>query len=125
METSGSLPGFGMQLRRLRLYRLLVNSFVTLLALALVLLLIRWLLPWTFAALLFIWTADAIVLGVLAIPWLVVASALALGRMLCPACHAPFTSGFHLWVPRVCEKCGYDVTASLKDAASHKRGSGP
>jgi len=107
--------------RRLRLYRLLANTFVILLAFALVLLLLRWLLPWIFALLVFLWTADAILLVALSVPWLLLASALALGRIVCPACHAPFTSRFRLWVPRACEKCGYDITAPPKSASSGNR----
>jgi len=125
MEQSGSLPGSSARVRRLRLYRLLANSFVTLLAFALLLLLLRWLFPWIFALLVLLWSADAILLVALAAPWLLVSSALALGRIECPSCAAPFTSRFHLWVPKTCQKCGYDITALPKGATSNNRWSGP
>jgi hypothetical protein len=119
MEHPSSLPGLSTRVRRLRLYRLLTNSFVTLLAFALLLLLLRWLFPWIFAFLVLLWTADTILLVVLAVPWLLVSSGLALGRIVCPSCAAPFTSRFHLWVPKTCQKCGYDITALPKGATSN------
>jgi hypothetical protein len=124
MEKSGSLPGSSTSVRRLRLYRLVANAFVILAAFALVLLLLRWFFPWIFALLVFLWTADAILLAALSVPWLLIASALALGRVVCPACHAPFTSRFHLWVPKTCEKCGYDISAATKGVTSGNRPGG-
>lgn len=125
MDKSDSLSGSSALVRRLRLYRLLANTFVVLLAFALVLLLLRWFLPWVFALLLFLWTADAILLAVLSVPWLLVAAALALGRIVCPSCHGPFTSRFRLWVPKACDKCGYDITAPPRGATSGHSSGGP
>lgn len=125
MEKSGPLPASSALVSRLRLYRLLANAFVILAAFAVLLLLLRWLFPWTFALLVFLWTADAILLVALSIPWLVIVSALALGRVACPACHAPFTARFHLWVPKACAKCGYDLSARTRSVTSGNRPGGP
>jgi len=104
--------------RRLRSYRLLVNSFTPLLAIALLVVVLRWTVPPLLSLLVYVWTADAFLLAVLAVPWLLVSWALALGKIKCPACEAPFTSRFHLWVPKTCQHCGYDITAPEKRRAS-------
>ena len=121
MEQSGSLPSLPVRVRRLRVYRLLANSFPPLLAVAFAVLVFRWMFPWLFSALAFIWTADALLLVVLAVPWLVVSWTLALGKIKCPSCDAPFASKFHLWVPKTCQTCGYDITASHNGATSNNR----
>jgi len=121
MEQSGSLPSLTTRVRRLRAYRLLANSFPALLAIALAVLVFRWMFSWLFSALVYIWIADAFLLIVLAAPWLVVSGALALGKIKCPACAAPFAAKFHLWVPKTCQACGYDITAPHSGATSSKR----
>lgn len=118
---SDSLPQFTARVQRLRIYRLLANSFVPLLVVALVLLLFRWLFPWTFSVLVLVWTADALLLAVLAVPWLLALWAFAHGRIKCPSCEAPFASKFHLWVPKTCQSCGYDVTTTRTGATSDSR----
>jgi len=111
MEQSGASQPLAARVRRLRTYRLIANSFVPLLALALAVLVFRWMFPWLFRLLVLVWTADAFLLVVLAIPWLLVSCAFALGRIKCPSCDAPFTAKFHLWAPSACQSCGYDITA--------------
>jgi hypothetical protein len=121
MEQSGSLPSLTARVRRLRAYRLLANSFPALLAVAFAVLVFRWMFPWLFSALIFIWIADAFLLIVLAVPWFIVSWALALGKIKCPSCAAPFAAKFHLWVPKTCHTCGYDITAPHSDATSNSR----
>jgi hypothetical protein len=125
MEHSGSLPSLTVRVRRLRVYRLLANSFPALLVVALAVLVFRWLFPWLFSALVFVWTADAFLLVVLAVPWLILSWALALGKIKCPSCNAPFATGFHLWVPKTCQACKYDITSAQGGATSNNRQRGP
>jgi len=125
VEQSGSLPSLTARVRRLRIYRLLANSFPALLAIALAVLVFRWMFPWLFSVLVWIWTADAFLLVVLAVPWLLVSWGLTLGKIKCPSCDAPFVNRFHLWVPRTCQTCGYDVTAPHTGATSNNRWRGP
>ena len=121
MEQSASLPPLTARVRRLRIYRLLVNAFAPLLAVALAVLIFRWMFPWLFSLLVYVWTADALLLVVLAIPWLLVSLSFARGKIKCPSCEAPFVSKLHLWVPKTCQSCGYDITAPTKVATSNKR----
>jgi len=125
MEQSGSLPGLKARVRRLRVYRLLANSFPALLAVAFAVLVFRWTFPLLFSALVFIWTADAFLLVVLAVPWLIVSWALALGKIKCPSCDGPFATKFHLWIPKACQTCGYDITAPHNGAPSNNGRRGP
>ena len=124
MQQPASLPPLTARVRRLRIYRLLANAFVPLLVIALAVLVFRWLFPWLFSLLVYVWSADAVLLVVLAIPWLLVSCVFALGRIKCPSCDAPFASKFHLWVPKTCQGCGYDITAA-NGATSDNRRSGP
>jgi hypothetical protein len=125
MGQSGSLPALTARMRRLRVYRLLANSFPALLAVAFAVLVFRWMFPLLFSALVFIWTVDAFLLVALAVPWLIVTWALALGKITCPSCGGPFATKFHLWVPKACQTCGYDITAPHNGATSNKRWRGP
>ena len=125
MEPPDSLPRFPARVQRLRIYRLLANSFVPLLVIALAVLLFRWMFPLLFSGLVVIWTADAILLVVLAVPWLLVSWTFASGKIKCPACDAPFASKFHLWVPRACQSCRYDISAPRQGATSNNRWRGP
>ena len=124
MEQPASLPPLTARVRRLRIYRLLANAFMPLLAVALAILVFRWLFPWLFSLLVYIWAADAALLVVLAIPWLLVSCAFALGRIKCPSCAGPFASKFHLWAPKTCQGCGYDITAP-NGSTSNNRWRGP
>ena len=119
MSQPDSLHRLTAGVRRLRAYRVLANSYVPLLAIALALLVFRWLFPWTFSVLSYVWAADALLLALLALPWLLVSSALAFGKIKCPACDAPFASRPHLWIPRACQRCGYDITTAAPE--SHRR----
>ena len=121
MQRPDSLLHLTASVRRLRAYRVLANSYVPLLAIALALLVFRWMFPWTFSVLAYVWTADAFLLAVLAVPWLLVSSALAFGKIRCPACEARFASKFHLWVPKACHSCGYDITIPTNTAAADNR----
>jgi hypothetical protein len=112
MEQSRSLPPITARVRQLRFYRQLVNAFVPLLAAALAVLVFRFMFPWTFTRLVILWTADALLLVVLAIPWLLLSWGFASGRIKCPSCEARFACRFHLWVPKACETCGYDITTA-------------
>jgi hypothetical protein len=125
MEQSGSTLSVTTRVRRLRIYRLLANSFPALLAIALAVLVFRWMFPRLFSALVLIWTADAFLLVVLAVPWLLVSWGLALGKIKCPSCNAPFATKFHLWVPKTCQTCGCDITAPQNGATSNIRWRGP
>jgi hypothetical protein len=110
MPQFASLPSLAARTRRLRDYRLLVNTFAPLLTI--------------FSVLIYVWAAAALLLVVFAVPWLLVWCAFALGRIKCPACEAPFASRFRLWIPKTCQSCGYDVTASKKRATSNGSGRG-
>ena len=121
MQQPDSLLRLSANVRRLRAYRVLANSYVPLLAIALSLLVFRWMFPWTFSVLAYVWAADAFLLVVLAVPWLLVSSALAFGKIKCPACDARFASKFHLWTPRACQSCGYDITIPANTAAAANR----
>lgn len=111
MEQSASVPRLTARVRRLRIYRLLANSYVPLLAVAVVVLVFRLIFPRLFWVLAFIWTADAFLLGVVLVPWLLVSWTLSSGKIKCPSCNGPFAPKFHLWVPKDCQCCGYDITA--------------
>jgi hypothetical protein len=124
MEQSSSLPPLTARSRRVRIYRLVVNASAPLLAIALAVLVFHWMFPWLFSLLVLVWTADALVLAVVAIPWLLVSYAFAKGRIKCPLCAAPFASKFHLWVPKACQNCGYDITAPKNAVTSNNRSSG-
>ena len=125
MEPSASLPRFAARVRRLRNYRLLANSFVPLLLVALAVILSRWMFPRLFSVLVLVWTADAVLLVVLAVPWLLVSWALALGKITCPSCDSAFASKFHLWVPKACQNCGYDISAPTGATSDNRSGVPP
>lgn len=125
MEQFRSLPSITVRLRRLRTYRLLANALVPLLVVALAVLVFRWMFPWTFSLVVDVWSADAVLLLILAIPWLLVSGAFALGKVKCPSCEGPFTARFHLWIPKACQCCGYDVTAPASAAPTGHRHNGP
>jgi hypothetical protein len=96
---------------RLRIYRLLANSYIPLLVVALSVLVLRWTIPHLLSLLVIVWTADAILIVVLAIPWLLVSWAFSSGAIKCPSCGAAFATKFRLWVPRDCQNCGHDTAA--------------
>jgi len=125
MEQSASISRLTARARRLRIYRLLANSFPALLVIALAVFVFRWMFPWLFSILVFVWTADAFLLVVLAVPWLLVSWGLAFGKIKCPSCAAPFVSKFHLWVPKACQSCGYDITGPKNGATSNSSWKNP
>jgi hypothetical protein len=99
---------------RVRAYRQLCNALVPLLVAVIAILVFRWMFPFTFSLLLYWWAADVALLVIVAVPWLSLSWAFATGRIKCPACHGPFASGFHLWVPKTCHQCAFDVTAAAR-----------
>ena len=105
----------------MRSYRTLRNALTPLLVIAVALLAFRWVFPWLFSRLVFVWSADAVILLLIAIPWVVLSCAFAFGRIKCPACHGAFTSRFHLLVPKACQGCGYDVTQHVRTEAPVRR----
>ena len=121
----GSAAGLIARTRRLRVYRLLANSFVPLIVIALAVLVVRWTVPHLLSLLIIVWTADASLIVVLAIPWLLVSWAFSSGAIKCPSCRAPFAPRFHLWVPKACQNWGHDAAASKIGAASNNRSGGP
>jgi hypothetical protein len=114
MERSDRLPQLLIRTRQLHSYRLLLNSLLLLLVIVLAALVFRWVFPYFFTVLLWLWTAEALLLVALAVVWCLGAWAFASGRIRCPACHAPFVAKFHLWVPKACQACGYDITVPAK-----------
>ena len=125
MEQSGSVSRLTVRVRHLRICRLVANSFPPLLAVALVVLVFRWMFPWLFSVLVVVWTADALLLVVLAVPWLLVSWAVASGKVKCPSCEAPFASKFHLWFPKACQGCGFDLTSPEKGTTADNRWRAP
>ena len=111
MEQFSSAPWSTARARRLRIYRLLANSFGPLLAVALLTLVLRWTFPPLLPALVVVWMAVAALLVVLAVPWLLVSCGFALGAIKCPSCGVAFAPRFTLWVPKNCRSCGYDINA--------------
>lgn len=120
MPQLNSLPPLATSVRRLRAYRLLANASAPLLVIALAVIVFRWVFPYLFSVLVYVWAAAGLLLLVLVIPWTVVLCAFALGKIRCPACGGPFASGFQLWVPRHCHTCGYDVTSAAAGGGSPK-----
>lgn len=121
MGPAGSLQRTSARFRRLRLYRGLVNVYPALLAVAMAVLVFRWVFPWLFSVLVYFWAVDAFLLLVLTVPWLLVSWAFAFGKIKCPACDGPFASKLHLLVPKTCANCGCDVTAPQSTATSNHR----
>src|SRR3984957_12413222 len=119
MPPLASSPPLAASTRRLRDYRLLVNTFAPLLTIVLAVLVFRWVFPWLFSVLIYIWAAAALLLVVFAVPWLLVWCAFALGRIKCPACDAPFAPRFCLCIPKTFRSCGFAGTASKHRAASN------
>lgn len=123
MEPSSHLPEVNAPATQLRRYRLLVNSLVPLLVVALAVLVFRWVFPYFFSVLAWLWKTEALVLLVLALAWAFGSWAFASGKIKCPACHAPFATKFHLWVPKACQACGFDIMSCRTAATFEHRGS--
>lgn len=115
-------PWVAARARRLRLYRLLVNSFWFLIPVILVLNLLRLLFP---AASPVLWAALWIPFGtaiyILAIPWLVTGVGFSWGMIKCPACDRRFTRGFSPWIPKTCQNCGFNIYTLDRGATSNQR----
>ena len=111
MAQFGSAPWSTARARRLRIYRLLANSFGPLLAVALLTIVLRWTFPPLLLAMVVVWMPVAALLVVLAVPWLLVSWGFALGAIKCPSCGVAFAPRFTLWVPKNCRSCGYDINA--------------
>lgn len=124
MQQPDSLPDPTVHALHVRIKRQLVNSFAPLLVIALAVLVLHWMFPYIFSVLVWVWTADAFFLLVLAILWVLGSWAFASGKIKCPACAAAFAAEFHLWIPKNCQACGYDITAPRSKASSDHRWSG-
>jgi hypothetical protein len=85
------------------------------LVLALALLAFRWVFPYLFSVLIWVWTADAFLILMIGMTWVLGCWAFAAGKIKCPGCAAAFADRFHLWVPKACHACGYDVTLRASD----------
>jgi len=109
------------RVRQLRLYRALANVYPALLAMALLVVVFRWMFPWLFSVLIYVWAADIVALILLAVPWLLVSWGFTSGKIRCPACQAPFTTRFHLWVPQACDNCGCRIGAAGTATPSDRR----
>jgi hypothetical protein len=125
MQRSAQLPQPTLRTRHVRIKRQLVNSLVLLLVIVSALLLLHWEFPYLFSVLAWVWAADAFLLVVLAGLWALGSWAFASGKIVCPACSAPFATGFHLWIPKTCHACGFDVTAPRVDPTSNQRSERP
>ena len=121
MVSADIVAQFEFRLRRLRSYRLLCNAAIPLLVAAVAVLVFRWMFPTLFGVLIWVWEADLVVLVLAAVVWLVVSWTFASGRVECPACAGPFTGHFHLWIPKTCQACGYDVTSAHNPAGPGPR----
>jgi hypothetical protein len=80
----------------------------------------HWIFPYFFSVVVGLWTAEALLLLVSATLWALGSWAFASGKIRCPACAAPFAAKFHLWIPKTCQACGYDVTTSRSDTSNHR-----
>jgi hypothetical protein len=112
------------RVRRLRAYRGLANALVPFLVMALAVLVFRWMFPGFFSVLVWVWTADVFLLALVAVPWLLIAWSFASGRIKCPVCEAPFAARVHLWIPKACQACGYDINLPPQVALARQRGAG-
>jgi hypothetical protein len=124
MQRSDSLAHLTAHARHVRTKRHLVNLFAPLLVIALALLVFHWVFPSLFSVLAWVWRADVFLLLALALLWGLGSWAFAAGKIKCPACVAPFAAKFHLWIPKTCQACGYDITAPRGEAISNDRRSG-
>jgi hypothetical protein len=111
VETFSYLPWMAARARRLRLYRLLANSFWYWLVLLLFSRLLIWAVPQVRVTLGFILRPFALLLGLLVIPWLLISSGFQCGAIKCPSCDARFTPKFWPWIPKCCQNCRYDIYA--------------
>jgi hypothetical protein len=125
MEQSGSSPSPTARTWRLRIYRLLANSFAPLFAVLLLTAVVRWTLPQLIHVVVVVWAAAALLILVIALPWLAVSFGFASGAIKCPSCGAAFAPGFNFWVPKICHSCGYRTDGSDIGATSNNRSRGP
>jgi len=106
---------------RLRIYRLLANSFAPLFTIALLAVALRWTYPQFLSVLVVVWTVVAFLLVVLVVPWLVVSLAFRAGLIKCPSCGASFSPHFALWVSKTCQSCGFNIHTLVPPATSNNR----
>jgi hypothetical protein len=93
METFGFAPWMTARAKRLRLYRLLGNSFWYYAAICLLAGFLRWALPQLSDTVGFAFVSFAALFAVLAIPWLIVSWGFQFGLIKCPSC--ALRPGFH------------------------------
>jgi hypothetical protein len=95
--------------KRLRLYRLVANSFWFLLGLILLANLMRWAIPQLGSILGYLFLPLGILMPLLGIPWLIISWGFSSGTIKCPSCDARFAPKFWPWVPKSCQNCHYDI----------------
>lgn len=95
--------------KKMRIYRLLANSFwVFLLAIA-VFQGLRWLFPGSAEVVAMLFMPFSLAMGVLLAPWFLISVAFTWGIIRCPCCDSRFKGVFAVVVPRVCSNCGFDI----------------
>jgi hypothetical protein len=110
MSGPDSLPHLDIRTQHVRTQRLLVNLLAPTLAIALALFVFHGVFPYFFSVLVWLWTVEGLLLVALAVLWVLGSWAFASGKIRCPGCAAAFSPGFHVWIPKTCHACGYDVT---------------
>jgi hypothetical protein len=111
VETFTFAPWIAVRAKRLRLCRLLANSFWWVLGFILVANVLRFAIPPLAPILGYLFLPVALLMLVLGVPWLVVSLGFSSGVIKCPSCDARFAPKFPPWVPRACQNCGYDIYA--------------
>jgi hypothetical protein len=109
VETFSFAPWMTARAKRLRLYRLIGNSFWYYAAICLLAGLLRWALPQLSDTVGFAFVPFAVLFVVLAIPWLIVSWGFQFGLIKCPSCDTRFAPRFPPWIPKACQNCHYDI----------------
>jgi hypothetical protein len=109
VETFSFAPWMTARAKRLRLYRLVANSFWFLLGLILLANLLRWAIPQLGSILGYLFLPLGILMPLLGIPWLIISWGFSSGTIKCPSCDARFAPKFWPWVPKSCQNCHYDI----------------
>jgi hypothetical protein len=104
------------QLRRFRLYRLVVNLWVHTVAYILFLNVLRALLP-SGTSLEWLWAPWGLAMLVWAIPWFVLSIGFLFGAIRCPLCGKSFGQRY-VWVTRRCSSCHKDVIAAASEGSA-------
>jgi hypothetical protein len=111
VEQFDSAPWIAARAKRMRLYRLLVNSFWQLLLVVLLANLLRSEFPQLEPTLALLWVPFSFVFLPLAVCWFVIGAGFDFGLIKCPSCGQRFAPRFPPWVPKACQNCRYDIYA--------------